>query len=163
MARPKQKVDDEVINKAESDLKTLKDSDIALKLLTIINYGKYPGAEVAKFFHTSQRNIFRWIEKFKESGIEGLKPRDKGKPQELLNTEQKQQVEMWIIKSQDYKGNDVNWTLEKLSKSIKEYFGIEIKKSAISNNLKKLGIVRRRPRPVHHQADKERQADFKKN
>ena len=163
MSRPKQKLDADTLKKAEEAYKTLKDGKIALKLLTIISYGSYPVNEVAKIFRAPERNIFRWLEKFKRGGIEGLKPKAKGHPQKLLNEVHKKQIEEWIVQGQDYQQKETYWTLEKLSNSIKSYYGVTIKKSALANNLKQLGIVQRRPRPVHHLADKELQAEFKKN
>lgn len=163
MSRTKKIIDETLLKQAETVLKTIKDSDVILKLLAIINYQNHSGEEVAKFLNIKQRSIFRWIQKFKEFGIDGLKAQGKGRPASLLNQEQKKQVELWITSRKDHQGKDVNWTLSKLSKTIEEYYGVKIRKSALAVNLKKLGIVRRRSRPIHHKSDKEKQSDFKKN
>jgi transposase len=163
MSRPKLKIDEQTIQKAEEAYSTLKEGNIALKLLTIIAYGSHPINEVARIFKTHERNIYRWLEKFKQGGIEGLKPKAKGHPRELLNEEQKSQIEEWIVTRRDYQKQETHWTLTKLSESIESYYGIKIKKTAIAENLQKLGITQRMPRPVHHLGNKEQQTEFKKN
>ncbi|MEF3694035.1 MAG: hypothetical protein V3576_01670 [Candidatus Cloacimonadota bacterium] len=78
-------------------------------------------------------------------GIDGLRDRPKGHRQALLSEENKREISKWLDSSKTPDGKDINWTLETLCRYIKLVLDIDIKKSALSNTLKKMSYVIRKP------------------
>ncbi|OGW13324.1 MAG: hypothetical protein A3G93_16270 [Nitrospinae bacterium RIFCSPLOWO2_12_FULL_45_22] len=74
----------------------------------------------------SARSIFRWVTKFKEGGVEGLRDRPKGHMRSKLTEEQKKHIEQWIVSGKNARGETVPWTLKKLKKELENEFGINI-------------------------------------
>ncbi|GAB1367154.1 hypothetical protein MASR1M36_20250 [Candidatus Cloacimonadaceae bacterium] len=55
------------------------------------------------------------------------------------------------------------WTLDKNREELERVYDVRISKPAMSVNLAKMKIHYKRPRPTHILADKEKQAEYKKN
>ncbi len=149
--------------KAEEEFNKLKEGKLATQLRAIMAFEDNSAEQIAKIFKVSIRTVFRWINRFIEHGVEGLKDQPKGHFPSKLTEAQKDQIRSWIISSKNAKDEPVHWTLEKLKSEIFNVFKIEITTTALWKNLKKMGLTIKTPRPVHHKADKSAQEDFKKN
>ena len=163
MGRKKSVIDAALVASAEQALADIKDGYVAIRLLAIINYSEDTAKNISNFLKVDIRTLFRWVKKFKEDGIEGLRDSPKGHKPSILTAEMKAQLKDWVISMKDIEGNDLVWTLGKLQKELRRKYSVEISVPALSNNLKKLRIVLRRPRPTHQNADAEKQDTFKKN
>lgn len=148
---------------AENEFNKIKDGKLATQLRAIMAFENNTAEDIAKIFKVSVRTIFRWINKFSRDGIDGLADRPKGHYQSKLTEQQKIQLKGWIIKGTNATGESVYWTLEKLKNEVLHEFDVEITTTALWKNLKKMGLTLKKPRPVHHQTDKEVQEAFKKN
>lgn len=148
---------------AEKAFNKIKDGKLATQLRAIMAFEDNTAEEIAKIFKVSIRTIFRWINKFSCDGIDGLKDQPKGHYQPKLTETQKEQLKNWITKGTNSKDESVHWTLEKLKNEIHTEFGVELTTTALWKNLKKMNLTLKKPRPVHHQADKKAQEAFKKN
>ena len=82
--------------------------------------------DVADDFQVSSRTIFRWINNFKDDGIEGLKGGIQGQRRSNLPEDQKELVIKWVKEGIDPNGMPVNWTLEALRKAIKQHLNASI-------------------------------------
>jgi transposase len=162
MARPKINVDPETVAKAERELEKIKDSKLSIQLKAIIAAADHPVENVADILKVSARSIFRWIAKFKQGSVKGLRDRPKGHMKSKLTQDHKKDIEKWIIGGKNSQGETVHWTLKKLKKEIEERFGIPISTTPLWKHLKKMGLVLRKPRPVHAKADRAAQEAFKK-
>ncbi len=138
MGRKKSMIDAALVASAEQALANIKDGYVAIRLLAIINYSEDTAKTVSKFFKVDIRTIFRWVKRFKEHGIEGLRDRPKGHKPSILSAEMKSQLKDWIVSMKDSDGNDVVWTLGRMQKELRSRYSVEISKPALSNNLKKL-------------------------
>lgn len=163
MSRPKVNVDSETIANAKEELKKIKDSKLSIQLKGIIAAAEHPVGNVADILKVSARSIFRWITKFKEGSIEGLRDRPKGHMKSKLTEDHKKLIEKWIVSSKNNKGETVHWTLNKLKKELEEEFEINIGRTPLWKHLKKMELVLKKPRPIHAKADKIAQDVFKKN
>jgi transposase len=163
MARLKKSVDEEIILKAKEEFEKLSEGKLAMRLRVIIAFGDFSSEEVAKVLKVSRRSIFRWVNEFREEGINGLMEKSKGHYKSKLTGEQKKQIKKWINNGSDYKGEKVHWTLEKLKIAVHREFGVVISATSLWRNLRKMGLVIKSPRPIHYKADKQEQEDFKKN
>ncbi len=162
MARLKKSVDKEIILKAEEEFEKLSEGKLAMRLRVIIAFGDFSSEEVAKVLKVSRRSIFRWVNGFREEGINGLMEKSKGHYKSKLTVDQKKQIKKWISNG-DYKGEKVHWTLEKLRMAVHREFGIVISTTSLWRNLRRMGLVIKSPRPIHYKADKQEQEDFKKS
>jgi transposase len=162
MARPKVAIDLETVAKAEEELEKIKDSKLSIQLKAIIAAGEYPVENVAKILKISARSIFRWVMKFKEEGLEGLRDQPKGHMRSKLSEDHKKDIEQWIIRGKDVRGQPVHWTLKKVQKEIEKEFGVTIGTTPLWKHLKKMDLVLKKPRPLHAKADICAQEAFKK-
>lgn len=163
MPRPKDQSLQEVFLKADEALSEIKDSRLVMKLLAIRGYSSQQAKDIAVLFNTQTRTIYKWVELFKLHGVQGLQDKQKGHRKAILEDKHREQISKWLDSGKTPDGKEINWTLDTLSKYIHKEFGIVIKKSALSNSLKKMRYVIRKPRPTHAQSTEEARSDFKKN
>ncbi|MFH0735497.1 MAG: winged helix-turn-helix domain-containing protein [bacterium] len=163
MSRPKISVDDALIQKATEELRKIEEGKLAIKLKAIIAYKKHNAELVAEVFQISIRNLFLWVNRFKEYGVEGLIDSPRGHNPSKLTQVQLEKIKEWIISCKTPDGKDIHWTLLKLKLHIQEQFKIFISTVALWNHLHAIGLSVKRPRPKHYKSDKEKQEDFKKN
>lgn len=163
MGRPKQSINADTLESIEKAISSLPNGAVVRKLTILSSFSWLKTEEIARAYRINPRTLFRWIKQFNEHGVEGLVDRPKGHRPALLTDEMKAQIEQWITGQKDNEGNPVLWTLDRLRGELKRVYGIEISKSAMSVNLAKMKISFRRPRPTHIMADKEKQAEYKKN
>ena len=162
MGRPKN-IDRETILRAEEQFESLKEGKLAIQLRGIIAFGDNSAEEVAEILMVTPRSIFRWVKKFKENDIDGLKEKPKGHYKSKLTEQQRVQIKGWLIKGRNSKGKAIHWTLQRLKSEVYAEFGVVISTQALWKILKKLGLAIKSPRPIHHKADKRQQEEFKKN
>lgn len=163
MPRAKIMVDALTFKRAEQELERIKDGKLAIQLKAILASAEHPVDRVASVIQVSVRSIFRWVSKFKEEGISGLKDRPKGHMKSKLTQEQLVQIEEWIVKGKNSQEEPIHWTLAKLQKEIERIFGIHIGITPLWKHMRRQGFVLKRPRPVHVKANPEAQEAFKKN
>jgi transposase len=163
MPRPKLNVDPGTVRKAEEELSKIKESKLAIQLKGIIAASQHPIHQIADIFHVSPRSIFRWITKFKDQGVTGLRDQPKGHMKSKLNDEQKMVIEEWLMAGKNASGERIHWTLNKLKREIEKEFEVTMGITPLWNHVRKMGLVLKKPRPLHAKANKEEQEVFKKN
>lgn len=60
-------------------------------------------------------------------------------------------------------GEHIHWTLHKLKREIEKKFAVTIGTTPLWNHVRRMGLVLKKPRPLHDKAKKEDQEAFKKN
>ena len=163
MSRPKLNVDSGTVQKAEEELGKIRESKLAIQLQGIIAAARHPVHQVADILHVSPRSIFRWITKFKEQGIAGLRDQPKGHMKSKLNDAQKMVIEEWLIAGKNTSGDRIHWTLNTLKREIEKEFTVTIGTTPLWNHIRRMGLVLKKPRPLHDKANPEEQEAFKKN
>ena len=162
MPRPKDQSLQEVFLKADKALLEIKDSRLVMKLLAIRGYGNQQAKDIAALFNTQTRTVYKWVELFRLHGIQGLKDKPKGHRKAILEARHMEQISKWLDSGETPDGKAINWTLDTLGQYIYSEFGIVIKKSALSNTLRKMRYVIRKPRPTHANSTEQERSDFKK-
>ena len=163
MPRPKDKSLQEVFLNADQELSRIDDSRLVIKLLAIRAYSNHQAKDVAVLFNVETRTIYKWVELFRLYGIQGLQDKPKGHRKAILNSDHRKQIAKWLDSGKTPDGKAINWTLKTLCHYINTEFGVVIKKSALSNTLRKMNYALRRPRPTHAQSSEQERSDFKKN
>ena len=147
----------------EDVLSELKDSKVCIRLQAIISSADHPINQVADIIGVTRQTLSRWIRDFQKMGIEGLMDRPKGHRHTKLSVKQLQCVETWIESGKDAKGNDVHWTLSRLQAEIEDLYGVRVGATPLWRQVRKMGFRQKVPRPTHADANREAQAQFKKN
>jgi transposase len=163
MGRHKLSIDASTLESIEHAITALPNGSVARKLTILSSFSWLKTEEIAKAYRINPRTLFRWITQFKELGVEGLVDSPKGHKPAILTDEMKAKIVDWITSQQDNEGNPVFWTLDRLRSEIETVYNVKISKSAMSVNLAKMKVRFKRPRPTHLKADKEKQAEYKKN
>ncbi len=163
MGRQKHSIDASTLEVIEQAISALPNGSVVKKLTILSSFTWLRTEEIAKAYRINPRTLFRWIKQFKEHGVEGLIDNPKGHKPAILTNEIKIQIVQWITTQKDNDGNPVYWTLDRLRAEIERVYDVKISKPAMSVNLAKMKIRFKRPRPTHIMADKEKQAEYKKN
>lgn len=146
-----------------SDLDTIKDSNVVIKLIAIRATFSHTEMQVAEIFNISRSTLNNWIKRYKDDGLSGLTNKPRGHNPSKLSKVEKAIIKDWILESKDNNKKTVHWTLIRLRKEIELVFHVDISKSALHVILIKMGLSMKKPRPQHHQSDAQLQSDFKKN
>lgn len=163
MGRHKQSIDASMLESIEQAISSLPNGSVARKLTILSSFSWLKTEEIAKAYRINPRTLFRWIRQFKEDGIEGLVDSPKGHKPAILTDGMKSSIVEWIATQKDNEGKPVFWTLDRLRGELERVYSVKISKPAMSVNLAKMKVRFRRPRPTHVMADKEKQAEYKKN
>ena len=162
MSGRKSNLSPELAEKARADLNSIYDGKPAIRLLAISKCAEMPVKSVASFLNTTRETVSRWIRAYLEKGIEGLRDSPKGHRNSKINDSQASQIEQWLDSQTNFKGEAVNWTIEKLRTEIKEVFDISISYTPLRLFVRKLNFRQKVPHPVHIKADNEAQEAYKK-
>jgi transposase len=125
----------------------IKESQLVIKLQTIISCAKHPVETVSSVIGKDRVTVWRW----------------RGHNPSKLNKEQREQIAIWLDTGNNSKGEPTHWTLKKLSMAIEEEYGIKITKTPLWITIQSMGFRQKVPRQTHASADKEKQNAFKKN
>ena len=163
MALTRRAISEETAEQAREALIGIRESQLAIKLQTIISCAKHPVETVSSVIGKNRVTVWRWIRAFKENGVNGLMEKPKGHNPSKLNEEQRNQIAIWLDRGNNSKGDPTHWTLQKLSLAIEEEYGIKITKTPLWLTIQAMGFRQKVPRQTHASADKEKQNAFKKN
>lgn len=163
MGRPKHSIDASTLEAIEQAISALPNGDVVKKLTILSSFSWLKTEEIAKAYRINPRTLFRWLNQFKEHGVEGLIKHPKGHKPALLTDEMKNQVVQWITTQKDNEGHPTFWTLDRLREELEKVYSVQISKPAMSVNLAKMKIKFKRLRPTHIIADKGKQDEYKKN
>ncbi len=132
--------DRQLVALARDELKKLPGCQPAIRLKAIIASRKYPVQQVAGIFEVSPRTIFRWVDKFKTEGLDGLQDKPKGHLPARLEDNHKKQIMKWVTTGKDASRKKVRWTLNKLQEELEKVFGLRISITALWNHLEKMDL-----------------------
>lgn len=163
MARPKEILNKELAEQAKAEQKKIKDHKVSCRLQAIISCSKSSISQVSSILDINRTTLWRWIKRFSEHGIEGLRDRPKGHMPSKLGENERAQISLWLKESKNSKGEEVYWTLPFLIEEINSVFGIRIGKTPLWKLVRKLGFRQKVPRPYHAKSDPNAQRAFKKN
>ena len=113
-------------------------------------------ADVARKYGVDDSNVSRWDKARKEKGIEGLRSTtSSGRPSKLGSDEKKELVEI-LEKGAIESGFETDvWTGKRVSKLIKDRFGVEYHFKHIPRLLRQLGFRQIKPKRKPHEQNEE--------
>lgn len=112
----------------------------------IINRNE-PATLVARIYNTSERNVFRWLARYRNGGWQALNEGSKqGRPKKVTGDDMK-----WLYDAVTM-GNPMNyqfsfclWTLNTIRSLLEQERGIKLAKSSVSRLLNHLGLSPQKP------------------
>lgn len=162
MARPKEIVDERLVEAAKQELLQIKDARLSIKLQAIVSVASYPLKTTAEVLGVHPVKIWRWIKRFHDGGVTGLQDRPKGHNPSKLSAAHRQEMERWLESGTDATGKPVYWTLHQLAEAVHQRFGIQITKTPLWQLVRSLGFRQKVPRPTHAKKDYASRRWFKK-
>ena len=117
--------------------------------------------ETAAALRVKLRSLLRWIQRFKDEGIEGLKDKPGRGAKPFLPPEQQEAFKQAVLELQEkrsggrIRGKDVLALMQ-------EKYGVDPSLSTVYDTLKRADLVWITGRSIHPKADQEAQEAFKK-
>lgn len=124
----------------------IKESQLAIKLQTIISCANHQVETVSSVIGKDRVTVWRWIRAFRESGVDGLIDKPRGHNPSKLNEEQRKQIAIWLNTGKNSQGEPIHWTLKKLTMAIEEEYGIKITKTPLWITIQSMGFRQKVPR-----------------
>ena len=156
MASVSKLLNDEVVEKAKAQLKEIgKKALMSRKLEAVISARKHGISNVAKIYDISRTTLTAWVKHIKSDKMDRLNAPVERKKKNKLNESQRQVILEWLKQ-------DGQLTIKAIRLKIKERFDIELGKSTVHREIKKLNYSYIKPRPQHHKQDQTKVSEFKK-
>jgi transposase len=163
MGRKKTLIDANYSEVIAKDIRSIKESEIIIKLIAIQASITHKESEVAEIFGIARSTLHRWISSYKVNGVEGCRAKSRGHNPSKLNLEQKAIIKEWIINSKDSQGKQVHWTLRRLIKEIAIVFEKEITQTPLWITLTSMNLSLNKTHPQHYKSDEVAKEVYKKN
>jgi transposase len=118
-----------------------------------------PHQEIAADLGITPRTVQRWLNRYTEHGLSGLRPRKAKGAEPKIPPEMADEVRRWVIEGPAKQGLDrANWTHAELAEHLARTHGIRASRSAMQRFCRKLGIRVYRPTYRFLRGDPEKQA-----
>jgi len=142
-----------------------KDARLKTKLLAILYlYEKKPLVETANLIHFSPVSLRRWVHRWNDHGIDGLKRRMTCGRNAALSNETWVQIKEDVLRSPRSFGYEFGlWRLKEIRGHIERRYGQKYSIPWVWRKLRVENMTLLVPRPKPFKADKEEQANFKQN
>ena len=114
--------------------------------------------QVAKLYHTTRRNLCRWIDRFNTSGIDGLVQKARsGRPRKITPDKRTKYIE--LVQCPD-RSNETHWTGKKFHGYLTKQLDEEIGCRTLVRWLHEQGFRLKVPRSWPNGQDEEKRKDF---
>lgn len=107
--------------------------------------------EVAKIFDVDVTTLARWVTRYRERGLDGLKGPEhdgRGRPPRLLPCHREWLKTVVQTRPQEHGFSFTNWTLPRLAAFLKQTHGISVVPNYLGELLHQMGFVRKFPKHV---------------
>jgi transposase len=116
-----------------------------LQIIRLAHRGR-PHQDIAADLAITPRTVQRWLDRYLESGLAGLRPRKAKGAEPRIPPEMAGEVRRWVIEGPAQQGLDrANWTYAELAEHLYRTQGIRAGRSAMQRFCRKLDIRVYRP------------------
>ncbi len=149
-------LEDDVVEYAIKHLKKIgKDALLGRKLQAVISAKQHGISKVAEVYDISRTTLTSWIKHIRNGALDKLKAPPERKKKSILNDEQRKVIGSWIKQGSQL-------TIDMVHQKIKEQFALDIGRSTVHREMKKLGLSYITPRPKHFKQKADQVSEFKK-
>lgn len=136
----------------------------ALRMLAIANgLEGMNRADAARVVGLERQSLCDVIKRFNAEGLAGLYDHPKGHRRPVLSEGEEAALMARILRGPDpERGESSSWTLPDLCRFIEDRFGKHMCPQSMSRVVRRLGLSRKKTRPVHPQRDAKAVAAFEK-
>lgn len=140
------------------------DAAVKLRILAVLQtWDGLTSREASKNLHVSNRYVRKWVHRYNEGGLSGLKDIRGGYFKGYLSDEQKQTIKGILQKSPvDCGFNRSNWTMPVLKSWINKNLHINYKAGSLYDIVHNIGFTLQRPKKQDRKANPKLQEQFKK-
>ena len=159
MKKPRLKVKEHHnIKELREEFKKSKNGRYSLRLQCIIMAKEgIKAGEIEEKLLISADTYGKWIKRYNEKGLEGLKRKKREKQYQKWKDELYKELYEELDKNKGY------WTVKIMQKFIEEKHNVKIPEETIRRKIHQKGYSWKTSRPSPYKGDKERQEEFKKN
>src|SRR5438270_6501644 len=120
--------------------------------------------DIAADLGITPRTVQRWLNRYLEPGLAGLRPRKAKGAQAKVPPEVAEEVRRWVIEGPAKQGLDrANWTHAELADHLLKTHGVSASRSAMQRFCRKLGIRPYRPTYHYLRGDPDKQAQARED
>jgi len=132
---------------------TFSTYDVRVRAIEAIQRGM-PKSQVASAYGVDRTTLYRWLERFCESGHEGLTRKEgSGRPRLLEDISVDDFTDIVLDSALSYGFESDLWTVGRLHQVIAEQFQVEVSKNTIWRRLVEAGLTYQKPERVYYEAD----------
>lgn len=147
----------------EEIYKIEKHAKVKQRLQAIILAKKgYEKKEIANIIGLSRTNVFRWINRFKEEGIEGLKDKQRsGRPQKIKKEKKEKLKDDLKSSPKNFGYKEDTWTTKLILFHLKNNYNVSYHEGYIQRFLRSIGFELKKPRPKNYKRNEEEVKQYK--
>jgi transposase len=144
----------------EQEFRTTTERKLRDRLqIVLMAAGGRPHKSIAHDLRITPRSVQRWLNAYRRSGLDGLRPRQAPGAAPQLRPDLAPAVRRWVIEGPQAQGLDrANWTYAELATHLYQTHGITIRKSAMQVFCRRHGIRPYRPTYRFFRGDPVKQA-----
>jgi transposase len=134
-----------------------------LQIIRLAHRGR-PHQDIAADLAITPRTVQRWLNRYLEAGLVGLRPRTARGAEPRIPTEMAGEIRRWVIEGPAKQGLDrANWTYAELAEHLFRTHGIRASRSAMQRFCRKLEIRVYRPTYRFLRGDPVKQAEARED
>jgi transposase len=115
-----------------------------------------PKHSVASAYGVDRRTLYRWLEKFDQSGYDGLiRQEGSGRPRLLEDVSETDLMKIVLASATSFGFDSDLWTVGRLHQVIVERFHVHVSKNTIWRRLVEAGLTYQKPEREYYEADEE--------
>jgi transposase len=134
-----------------------------LQIVRLASRGR-PHQDIASDLGITPRTVQRWLNRYLESGLAGLRPRKAKGAEAKVPHELAEEVRRWVVEGPAQQGLDrANWTHAELAEHLFRTHGIRASRSAMQRFCRKLDIRVYRPTYRFLRGDPVKQAEARED
>lgn len=118
-------------------------------------------SDVADAYETDRSTIFRWVNRFREEGEEGLARRPtSGRPRKLQDLTEEELRNIVLQPASDFGYETDLWTTGRLHAVIEDQYRVRVSKDTIWRRLREAGLTYQKPEREYYELDEETRQDW---
>lgn len=142
----------------------IKDASVVRRLLALALVLEGHSREAAARTNGMDRQTLRdWVHRYNAAGVAGLRSVAAGGPEPLLDASQMEELRAIVMAGPDPERHRVvRWRRADLCQEVASRWSVRVCEQTVGRWLRRLGMTRLQPRPVHPKKDLEAEIAFKK-
>ena len=128
--------------------------DVRIRAVEAVLRGGFVIGDVAEIYSTDRTTLFRWIQRYREQGENGLHRRaGSGRPRTLTELEGTQLWEIVLQPATEFGYETDLWTVARVHQIVHEKLGAVVSKDTIWRRLREAGLTYQKPERQYFETD----------